>query len=83
MTPYEASSGRKRGVDLLKVFGCIAYAHVPYEKRRKLDHKSVKCIFIGYCEETKAYRLYNAQTKKCWLVVMCFFYEKEEWRWNK
>jgi hypothetical protein len=32
MTPYEAWSGRKAGVSHLKVFGCIAYAHVPDEK---------------------------------------------------
>jgi hypothetical protein len=25
----------------------------------KLDSKGVKCIFIGYCENTKGYRLYN------------------------
>ncbi len=25
----------------------------------KLDSKGVKCIFIGYCKETKGYILYN------------------------
>jgi hypothetical protein len=34
MTLYEAWSGRKPGVSHLKVFGCIAYAHVPDEKRK-------------------------------------------------
>jgi hypothetical protein len=29
------------------------------ETREKLDSKGVKCIFIGYCEETKGYILYN------------------------
>nr|XP_034931745.1 uncharacterized protein LOC118062152 [Populus alba] len=37
MTPEEAWSGQKPSVDHFKVFGCIAYAHVPDEKRKKLD----------------------------------------------
>ena len=83
MTLYEAWSGRKPGVAHLKVFGCIAYAHVPDEKRRKLDHKSVKCIFIGYCEETKTYRMYNAEPGKMLVSHDMFFDEKEEWQWNQ
>ncbi|KAJ7980732.1 Retrovirus-related Pol polyprotein from transposon TNT 1-94 [Quillaja saponaria] len=39
MTPEEASSGRKPAVDHFKIFGCIAYAHVPNEKWKKLDDK--------------------------------------------
>ena len=58
-TPYEAWYGRKPNVSHLKIFGSIAYAHVPCEKRHKLDDKSLKCIFVRYSEETKGYRLYN------------------------
>jgi hypothetical protein len=32
---------------------------VPKETRTKLDSKGVKYIFIGYCEKTKGYILYN------------------------
>jgi hypothetical protein len=32
--------------------------------RKKLDNMSEKCIFIGYSEQSKAYRLYNPVTKK-------------------
>eukprot|EP00253_Pinus_taeda_P031858 PITA_31858 len=60
----EAWSGRKQGVTHMKVFGCVAYAHIPDQLRRKLDSKGEKCIFIGYSEESKAYRLYIPSTKK-------------------
>jgi len=60
----------------LKVFGCIAYAHVQDEKKRKLDDKSVKCIFVGYYEDTKAYRLYNTQ-KEIFLVSHDVFFHKK------
>ena len=48
----------------MKVFGCVAYAHIPDQLRKKLDNKGEKCIFIGYSEESKAYKLYNPSTKK-------------------
>ena len=43
-------------VEHLRVFGCVAYAHVLKEKRQKLDEKGVKCIFIGYSPKSKAYK---------------------------
>jgi hypothetical protein len=41
----------------LQVFGCDAFVHVPEEKRSKLDKKAIKCIFIGYKEGMKGYKL--------------------------
>ena len=51
-------------VSHLKVFGCVAYAHVPDELRKKLDKKGHKCIFVGYFEDTQAYKLYDPITRK-------------------
>jgi hypothetical protein len=39
------------------VFGNIAWAHIPDEKRKALQSKSEKCIFVGYSEDVKGYRL--------------------------
>eukprot|EP01018_Ginkgo_biloba_P002020 Gb_37775 [translate_table: standard] len=47
-TLEEAWTGIKPDVSNLKIFGCIAYAHVPDEKMTKMESKSIKCIFIGY-----------------------------------
>jgi hypothetical protein len=41
---------------------------VPDEKRGKLDAKGTKCLFLGYCEGTKAYRLMCVQFKK---IIKC------------
>ena len=38
-TPNGAWSGSKPSVGHLRIFGCIAYAHVPDQKRKKLDDK--------------------------------------------
>jgi hypothetical protein len=68
ITPEEAWSGRKPCISHMRVFGCIAYAMVPDEKRGKLDAKGTKCLFLGYCEGTKAYRLMCVQSKK---IIKC------------
>ena len=63
-TPQEAYSGKKPSVLHFRTFGCTCYAHVPDVSRKKLDAKSKKCIFLGYSEESKAYRLYDPEARK-------------------
>jgi hypothetical protein len=50
MTPHEVWYGKKHFLSHIKVFGCDAFVHVSKEKRRKMDKKVVKCIFIRYKE---------------------------------
>ena len=61
-SPFEAWTGKKLDISYFHVFGCVAYAHVPDDLQKKLDNKSEKCIFVGYSEQSKAYRLYNPIT---------------------
>ena len=42
----------------LKIFGCPVYVHIPKENRTKLDPSGKKGIFVGYCEVSKAFRIY-------------------------
>ncbi|MCO5610117.1 hypothetical protein L7F22_064352 [Adiantum nelumboides] len=64
ITPYESWYDKKPSVSYLRVFGCLAYAHIPQQLRGKLDDKAVKCIFVGYSSGSKGYRLYNLTTNK-------------------
>lgn len=82
ITPQEAWSGLKPTVSHLRVFGCIAYSHISDEKRGKLDDKSEKCIFVGYSENSKAYRLYNPISKKVIISRDVKFDEAKLWQWN-
>jgi hypothetical protein len=63
-TPHEVWSGNKPSLQHLRVFGCDAYVHVPKENRSKMDKKDEKCIFIGYKDGVKGYKLWNLETKK-------------------
>ena len=45
-TPVEAWSGIKPSVSHFKIFVCICYAHVPADKRTKLDEKVKNVSFL-------------------------------------
>lgn len=54
----------KPNVNHLRIFGCVAYAHIPKQCRRKLDNKSKKLVLVGYSDESKAYRLLDVTTNQ-------------------
>lgn len=65
----------------LRVFGCICFAQIPKQKRRKLDAKSEKCIFVGYSNESKAYRVYNIDKKMVQISRDVEFLENQFYDW--
>ncbi|KAK9157521.1 hypothetical protein Scep_004095 [Stephania cephalantha] len=82
-TPYEAWCGRRPSVSHLRVFGCISYALVNSQVRQKLDEKSEKCIFVGYCNQSKAYRLYNPLSGQIVIRRDVVFDENTCWKWSE
>jgi histone deacetylase 1/2 len=63
--PPEASyTGKQIKLDHLKIFGCMAYVHIPQEERQKLDTRTRKCMFVGYDTQSKAFRLYDPIRRK-------------------
>jgi len=79
MTPEEKFTGKKPDVSHLRVFSCIAYVHVPDEKKSKLDLKAEKCIFIGYSSKQKGYRCFNPSTRKLQVSRDVVFDEMVNW----
>ena len=76
-TPFEMWHGRKPKVSHMKVFGCIAYSHIPDANRRKLDKKTEKLRFVGYSNTKKGYRLYDEGKKRTVVRRDVVFNEKE------
>ena len=64
MTPYEALHGRKPDVGHFRVFGCVSYAHIAKDERKKLDVTARRCVLVGYGTEVKGYRLYDPARDK-------------------
>jgi hypothetical protein len=58
MTHEEAFFGKKPEVGHFRIFGCITYSYVPFEKRKKLEPMTERGIFFGYSETSKAFRIY-------------------------
>ena len=54
--PYEKWKGRKPNLNYFKVWGCLAKVQVPKPKQVKIGPKTIDCIFIGYANNSKAYR---------------------------
>jgi hypothetical protein len=38
--------------------------HVPKEKRSKMENKEIKCVFIGYKEGMKGYKIWDPPLRK-------------------
>lgn len=82
-TPEEAWNGYKPYVDHFRIFGCISHVHVPDSRRIKLDDKSLKCIFFGVSEESKAYRLFDPVSQKVIVSRDVVFNENQSWNWDE
>ena len=76
---HELYFGTKPNLRHLRVFGSIAYVHVPKEKWRKLDAKDEKCILVGYSDEQKGYKCYNPRTKQARVSRGVVFDESASW----
>lgn len=63
-TPYEKFFGKKPSVGHLRVLGCQAKVLIPSELRLKIDPTSQNGWLVGYCENTKGWRVWNPQTRK-------------------
>lgn len=63
-TSYEAWEGKKPELSHVRVFGSVAYAHVPKIQRKKLDPKAKKLILVGYERDSANYRLYDSASRK-------------------
>ena len=64
ITPHENFIIKKPNLSHVRIFGSIAYAHIPDDTRQKFDPTSEKCILVGYSLEQKGYKCYNPSTRK-------------------
>jgi len=59
--PEEVWSGYSVEYSVLRIFGCLVFAHV---NDGKLAPRAVKCMFLGYASESKGYRMWCLDSKK-------------------
>lgn len=81
-TPYQRWNGKKPDMSHMKVFGCVAYAHVPDTERRKLDKKAVKLRFMGYTNNAKGYRLLDEEKRRI-LIRRDVIFNESDFGWKQ
>jgi hypothetical protein len=77
VTLEKAFTRKKPNISHLRIFGCVAYYHIPAEKRTKLDPTAEKGILVGYNETSKPYKIYIPTIRK---IVLCRDVKFEEER---
>ena len=63
-THFESYFGHKPDVSNIRVFRSIAWAQIPHDKRRALKPQRIECLFIGYPNESKGFKLLDIRTKQ-------------------
>jgi transposase InsO family protein len=81
-TPYELWTGSPPGVHHLRTFGCIAHMKITAPNQRKLDDRSRRTIFVGYEPSSKAYRVFDPQTRRIHISRDVVFDEAASWSWR-
>lgn len=76
-TPEEEWTGKKPNLSHLHIFGCKAMIKIPDNRRKKWDRKAQEYLFVGYCEDTKGYRLVHPITKKLTRSRDVIFFESQ------
>ena len=63
-TSFKSYFGHKPYVSNLRVFGSTTWARIPLDKWRALQPQSIECLFIGYLDESKGFKLLDIRKKK-------------------
>ena len=58
-TPYELITGNKPNVQYFRVFGCKCLVKNKRERLGKFETRTIEGIFVGYADDSHAYRFYN------------------------
>ena len=77
ISPYEVWNGRKPNLKYFKVWGCVAFYKVPDSQRFKLGPRGIKSVFVGYAQNSKAYRLLNIDSNIIVESVHVEFFENK------
>ena len=74
-TPYELWSGKRPSLSYLRIWGCDAY--VKLTPTGKLDERAVKCKFVGYALNSRAYVFYVPSEQRTFVSRNAKFLERE------
>nr|GFC17660.1 retrovirus-related Pol polyprotein from transposon TNT 1-94 [Tanacetum cinerariifolium] len=62
-TPYHIINDQKPSVKFFHIFGSVCYIVRHGENLDKMKEKGDECIFVGYSNQSRAYRVFNKRTR--------------------
>jgi transposase InsO family protein len=66
-----------------KLFGCTCFVRDHRPSMGKLDHRAIKCIFIGYSSGQKGYKCWSPTERRTFVSMDVTFRESEPFYGNK
>jgi hypothetical protein len=68
-TPFERWNRKKPDISHLRTFGCLAFAWIHGDLRKKLDNHAYKCVLLGYSVETTTqYRVMDISSGRVFMA---------------
>lgn len=75
ITPYKLLFKRAPNYEHLRTFGCLCYKKNDSKGISKFDPRDKMCIFIGYPQGQKGWKVYSSKTRECFISINVVFYE--------
>ncbi|KAL0353609.1 UNVERIFIED_CONTAM: Retrovirus-related Pol polyprotein from transposon RE1 [Sesamum angustifolium] len=74
-SPFEMLYNKPPNIAHLRVFGCLCYTTNILPSKTKFDSRASKCIFLGYSQSQKAYKVYNLDSNTLFMSRDVVFHE--------
>ena len=78
VTPHHRWHGSAPDLSYCRIFGSKCFYVVPKHKVKKLDPRAREAIFVGYTLQSKGYKLWDIESRKCVLSRDVTFREEAE-----
>lgn len=75
ITLYEMLYGKPPRYEHLRIFGCLCYVKNSLRQYDKFAPRAERCIFVGYPQGQRGWKVYNLETREFFVSHDVIFYE--------